>query len=195
MGVEPGKTASLAVFHRLHALKCRWTDLAKRRVPASLVIEHFDESNNSIFASPYVSNRSASSLFTVEKKRRRRGSYPGGSRRRSRAHPGAPGSPARVRAALVGVVQQADLRAPSFQCHLQRSSTGPRIELTARADDKLGRVPDPALIRCGGFELPVEEIRGHRLVVIAHRGQREPFAGARPFSCINRITREIRVHR
>ena len=39
--------------------------------------------------------------------------------------------------------------------------------------------PDPALIRCGGFELPVEEIRGHRLVVIAHRGQLEPFAGAR----------------
>ena len=53
------------------------------------------------------------------------------------------------------------------------------IELAARADDKLGRVPDPALIRCGGIELPVEEIRGHRLVVIAHRGQREPFAGAR----------------
>ena len=54
------------------------------------------------------------------------------------------------------------------------------IELAARADDKLGRVPDPALIRCGGVELPVEEIRGHRLGVIAHRGQREPFAGARP---------------
>ncbi len=26
---------------------------------------------------------------------------------------------------------------------------------------------------------PVEQIRGHRLVMIAHRGQREPFAGAR----------------
>ena len=105
------------------------------------------------------------------------------------------------RAALVGVVQQADLRAPSFQRHLQRldgqvaivdGAHGPadhkpreqveddgEIELAARADDKLGRVPDPALIRRGGFKLPVEEIRGHRLVVFAHRGQREPFAGAR----------------
>ena len=44
-----------------------------------------------------------------------------------------------------------------------------QIQLAALADDELGRVADPALIRRVGRELPVEQIRRDRLVVIAHR--------------------------
>ena len=44
------------------SFKCCWTDLTKRRVPASLVIEHFDVVEQLHLRVPYVSNRSASSL-------------------------------------------------------------------------------------------------------------------------------------
>jgi hypothetical protein len=46
----------------------RRTDLAERRMPAPLVVKHFDESNNSIFASPKLAKRSANSIVTGEKK-------------------------------------------------------------------------------------------------------------------------------
>ena len=98
---------------------------------------------------------------------------------------------ARVRAALVGVVQQTAVGTAPLQRHLERldrqmpvvhradrpADDEPReqiedhrqVELAAAADDELGGVADPPLIRRGRLELPVEQIGGHRLVVIAHR--------------------------
>ena len=86
--MEPvGKNTSLAVFHGSHPLRSRVVqmphDLASERCPST------DVANNSIFASPYVSNRSASSLFTVREEALHDGVVvaPGGSCcRRSRAH-------------------------------------------------------------------------------------------------------------
>ena len=50
-----------------------------------------------------------------------------------------------------------------------------QIQLAALADDELGGVADPAPIRRVGRELPVEQIRRDRLVVIAHRRAFEAF--------------------
>ena len=52
-----------------------------------------------------------------------------------------------------------------------------QIQLAALADHELGRVADPAPIRRVGRELPIEQIRRDRLVVIAHRRALEPFPG------------------
>ena len=103
-----------------------------------------------------------------------------------------------VGAALVGVVQQARLRAAPLQRHVERPQRempvvdgaqrpaddearveiqdGREIELGAAGDDELARVADPALIGPLGRELPVEDIGGDRLIVLAHRGPLEPLA-------------------
>ena len=117
---------------------------------------------------------------------------------------------ARVRAALVGVMQQArrrgsaasaPCRAPcSVRCRSltaltaqptmnreNRSRIAARYSLPLLADDELGRVADPPLIRPLGGELAVEQIGGDRLIVIAHRRALEPLARPRlagPSSCI-----------
>ena len=44
------------------------------------------------------------------------------------------------------------------------------LQFAAAADDELGRVADPPLIRGVRLELAVEQIRRDRLVVIAHGG-------------------------
>ena len=44
------------------------------------------------------------------------------------------------------------------------------IEFAAAPDDELRRVADPALIRRGRRELPIEQIGRDRLVVVAHGG-------------------------
>jgi hypothetical protein len=40
---------------------------------------------------------------------------------------------------------------------------------TTIADEQLRRVPDPALVRKCGLEAPLEQIRRHRLIMLAHR--------------------------
>ena len=45
---------------------------------------------------------------------------------------------------------------------------GRQIQLGAAPDHELGGVTHPALIRAGGRELPIEDIRRDRLIVIAH---------------------------
>jgi hypothetical protein len=89
------------------------------------------------------------------------------------------------------MMKEAHRGTPAFQCHLERldgqmpiihSAEGPaddepreqiqdhrEVELAARADDELGGVADPPLIGAVGRELPVEQIRRHRLIVITHR--------------------------
>jgi hypothetical protein len=88
-------------------------------------------------------------------------------------------------------MEQADLWAPALERHLQgvdrhmpvvHGADGPphdepreqiqyrrEVELAAAADDELGRVADPPLIRRVRLKLPVQEIGGDRLVVITHR--------------------------
>ena len=90
------------------------------------------------------------------------------------------------------MVQQAGLRTPPRDGHAERlqrqmpivdGADGPahheareqiehrrQIELPALADDELGRVADPPPIGRVRGELSVEEIRRHRLIVVAHRG-------------------------
>ena len=51
-----------------------------------------------------------------------------------------------------------------------RSKTAARYSLPSAADDELGRVADPPLIRGVRLELAVEQLRRDRLVVIAHGG-------------------------
>src|SRR5579864_2612632 len=100
--------------------------------------------------------------------------------------------------AAIGMMQQTALRAATAQRHVQRlhdevSVIGradrppddePReqiedrgkIQLAALTDHELRRVPHPALIHGLRRELPIEQIRGHRLVVIAHRRDGVPLA-------------------
>ena len=54
-----------------------------------------------------------------------------------------------------------------------------QIQLPALANHELRRVADPAPIRRVGRELPVEQIRRDRLIVIAHRRAFEPLPGPR----------------
>ena len=65
------------------------------------------------------------------------------------------------------------------------------VQFAAAADDELGRVADPPLIRGVRFELAVEQIRRDRLVVIAHGGYFVTLPGPcdQAFSCISRTTR------
>jgi hypothetical protein len=99
------------------------------------------------------------------------------------------------------VVQQPGGRAAPLECHaecVQRevaiidaahrpADDEPReqienrrqVQFAALADHEFGGVADPALIRRVGRELPVEDIRRHRVVVIAHRRAREPPADPR----------------
>ena len=92
---------------------------------------------------------------------------------------------ARVRAALVGVMQQAGIGTPPLQCHLERlqremsiihGTDGPaddeariqvengrQIELAAAADDELRRIADPALIGRLRCESTVEQIGRDRV--------------------------------
>ena len=53
------------------------------------------------------------------------------------------------------------------------------VELAAGADDELGGVADPALIRGVRLELAVEQIRRDRLIVIAPRRELVPLAHPR----------------
>src|ERR687895_676856 len=57
-----------------------------------------------------------------------------------------------------------------------------QVQLATLADDELGGVADPALIRRVCRELTVEEIARHRLIVITHGRAREPFPDPRPQS-------------
>src|SRR5262249_9724892 len=52
----------------------------------------------------------------------------------------------------------------------------PEIQLAAGADQELGRVAHPALIRPVGVELAGEDIGGNRLIVLTHRRRAEAFA-------------------
>jgi len=66
-----GEAAAERALESRHAgavlpLECRWTDVTNRRVTASLVVEHLDVVEHSILASPHLSKRSVSSVFTVE---------------------------------------------------------------------------------------------------------------------------------
>jgi hypothetical protein len=67
---------------------------------------------------------------------------------------------------------------PHEETRVQVENRG-QIKLAALADDELGGVPDPALIRRLGGELPVEQIRRHRLIVVAHRRALEALAHPR----------------
>ena len=109
---------------------------------------------------------------------------------------------ARVRAALIGVVQQAGVRTAPLHRLVERAQRevavvdrterpahdepgvevqdGRQIQLGAAADDELRRVADPALIGPLGRELAVEHIGGDRLIVIAHRRRAEPLPHAGP---------------
>ena len=108
-----------------------------------------------------------------------------------------------VGAALVGVMQQAGLRAPrrfnaissalnvrwrsltalSAQPTMKREiqvEDRRQIQLGAAPNHELGRVADPALIRPRRRELPREHIGGDRLIVLAHgRGRNRLRARAR----------------
>ena len=53
------------------------------------------------------------------------------------------------------------------------------VQLAALADHELRRVADPALIRRRGRELPIQQIGGDRLIVVAHRRAFEPLARPR----------------
>src|SRR5439155_4094502 len=97
---------------------------------------------------------------------------------------------ARVRAALVRVMQQSALRAAPLHRHREgldremaivdgadrpahdeageQIQNRGQIEFPALADDELGGIADPALIRGVGRELPIEQIRGNRLAMMAH---------------------------
>ena len=55
-----------------------------------------------------------------------------------------------------------------------KSRIGGEIELAAPADDELGRVAHPSLIRRRRRELAIEQIGRHGLIVIAHGRQLEP---------------------
>src|SRR6266542_6551242 len=107
-----------------------------------------------------------------------------------------------VGAALVRVMEQAGLWAAPLHRHVQRAdrevsvidrTQGPahdearvqvedgcEIQLRATADDELRRVTHPALIGARRVKLPVEEVGGNRLVVVAHGGRTEslPDAGS-----------------
>ncbi len=50
------------------------------------------------------------------------------------------------------------------------------IELPTAADHELGGIADPALVGGGGDELLREQVRGNRLIMIAHRRALEAFA-------------------
>ena len=54
-----------------------------------------------------------------------------------------------------------------------------KVELPAAADDELGGVADPPLIRRGRRKVSVQEIGRHRLIVITHRGELVPLAAPR----------------
>ena len=90
------------------------------------------------------------------------------------------------------MMEETDVRAPALERHLQsleghvpvvHRADGPphdepreqiqdrrEVQFAAAADDELGRVADPPLIRGVRLELAVEQIRRDRLVVIAHGG-------------------------
>ena len=55
-----------------------------------------------------------------------------------------------------------------------RSRIAARYSLAALADHKLRGVADPPLIRSLRRELPIQQIRRHRQVVVAHRRTFEP---------------------
>ena len=98
-------------------------------------------------------------------------------------------------------MQQAGIGAPSLQRHVERfdrdvsiidGADGPthdepreqiqdgrEVQLAAAADDELRRVTDPSLIGTGRLEATVEQIRRHRLIVVAHRRGLESLPGAR----------------
>jgi hypothetical protein len=63
---------------------------------------------------------------------------------------------------------------PSHDEPREEVEDGREIELAAAADHKLRRVADPSLIRSRRLEPTIQEIGGHRLIVIAHRGALEP---------------------
>jgi hypothetical protein len=65
-----------------------------------------------------------------------------------------------------------DVAREQIEDHRQR-------QLAALANNELGRVADPPVIRRFRGELPLEQIRRDRLVVIAHRRAFEPLADAR----------------
>ena len=111
-----------------------------------------------------------------------------------------------VGASLVGVVQEACLRATPFDGPLQRGErevpiihgakgptddearvqihNGGQIELRAAADDELRGVADPPLIRPFRPELAIEHVAGNRLIVITHRRRPKslPHTGLQPFN-------------
>ena len=66
------------------------------------------------------------------------------------------------------IVDRADAPSPTTNRE-NRSRTAARYSLPLLADDELGGVADPALIRRRRRELAVEQIGRDRLVVIAHR--------------------------
>ena len=55
-----------------------------------------------------------------------------------------------------------------------RSEDRRKVELPAAADDELGGVAGPPLIRRGRLKVSVQEIGRHRLIVITHRGELVP---------------------
>ena len=143
MGVGRWETAFWAVFHGVHALfvrasfECGRTDLAERRMSASLVIEHFDV----IEQLPSWLRRSCRSDRRAPSSRSRRSSP--SPRCRSNCRGGSCAGDAgrvenalvvfaRVGAALVGVVQQPELRTPPLERHVERFQR--QVSIVDRAD-------------------------------------------------------------
>ena len=58
---------TLGALRRSQSFERRWAHPPNGRMPTPLVIQHFEVVDNCIFASPFLSNRSPSSLLTVEK--------------------------------------------------------------------------------------------------------------------------------
>ena len=85
--------------------------------------------------------------------------------------------PCRGRAALQGHLERLDdemaivdgTDGPADQEPRVEIENRREIELPTAADHELGRVADPALVRCGGDEVLREHIRRDRQIVIAHR--------------------------
>jgi hypothetical protein len=66
---------------------------------------------------------------------------------------------------------------PPADEHAERIHDGQ--EALAVAGEQLGRVAHPLLVRGCRLELPVEDVGGHGLVVVAHGGALEPLARTR----------------
>src|SRR5215207_6748750 len=195
------RDGSVHALRRGLAFKRGRTDLAERRMAPPLVIEHLEvlEQRDLRLAGAVESIGD----FTLHRREERfhDGVVVAVAAPAHRTRDAAPIEPplvvlAGVRAPLIRVMQQAQLRAAPLQRHVERLQgemavigrtqrpadhepgeqieNGRQIQLAVLPNHELGGVADPAPIRGRGRKLPIEQIRRDGLAVIAHRGAGEP---------------------